>query len=39
MKNPAPNRTPGETFWLVVFPCVLAAVVITLLYLIAVYLA
>lgn len=36
MKNPTPNRTPMETFWLVVFPCILAAVVIILLYLLAV---
>ncbi len=32
MKNPTPNRTPVETFWLVVFPCILAAVLIALLY-------
>jgi hypothetical protein len=39
MRNPAPNRTPAETFWLVVFPCILAAVVIALVYLIAVTLS
>ena len=38
MRNPAPNHTPAETFWLIVFPCLLAAVVIALLYLIAVIL-
>ena len=32
MKKSTPNRTPVETFWLVVFPCILAAVVITLPY-------
>jgi len=36
MKPPAPNRTTAETFWLIVFPCILSAVVIALLYFIAV---
>ena len=36
MRDPAPNHTPSETFWLIVFPCLLAAAVIALVYLIAV---